>query len=177
MLRQFACQRFHLDSQNCRKSMLEVSTASRRKARKFIPRTPLKRKAFHILQIRCKMRRSRAHWSAFSIERLDTLTLPRYLLELALDVLQGCGMMPRSEQHLLVGREVRGHSSSLVTAGALKHLLAASFPLSLPKILGAFSLLYQWKIKFPLVNLFGGTLRLNERLRLGCHDPFIEWAC
>jgi hypothetical protein len=173
MLRPVAGHCFRRDSQNCGESMLAASTVSRWNAT-FIPRISLKSKVFHILPIRRDMRPSNAYRRAFSLETLDGLTLNRYSQNLALDMLKGCGMMPRSEEHLLVGREVRGHSSSLVTAGALKDSLAASFPLSLPQILSAFSLLYQWKIKFPLVNLFGGTLRLNERL--GCHDPFIEWA-
>jgi hypothetical protein len=174
MLRQFACHCFRRYSQNCGESVLAGSSVSRQSATTFIPRILLKSKVFHILPIRWHMRRSNAHWSAFSRGTLDGLTLTRYSQKLALDLLKGCGMMPRSEEHLLVGREVPGHCSSLVTAGALKDSLAASFPLSLPQILSAFSLLYQRKIKFSLVNLFGGTLRLNERL--GCHDPFIEWA-
>jgi hypothetical protein len=177
MLRRFAYHYSRPDSQNCGEFMLQRSTASRRSVTRCIPRTPLKRKPLCISLILLEMRRSSAQWSAFSLERLDALPLNRYSQHLALDLLDSCGMMPRSEERLLIGREVRADSSSLVTAGALKDLLAASLPLSLPKILSAFSLLYQRKIKFPLVNLFGGTLRLNERLRLGCHDPFIEWAC
>jgi hypothetical protein len=174
MLRQFACPWRSRNSQNCREFTLEWWTISRRVTTTFVRLIPWKSKLFHILPIRCAVRRLNAHTSASSYERLDGLTLTRYPQKLALDLLKSCGMMPRSEEHLLVGREVRGHSSSWITAGALKDSLVASFPSSLPKILGASSLLYQRKIEFPLVNLFGGTLRLNERL--GCHDPFIEWA-
>jgi hypothetical protein len=174
MLRSFARHCFHRDSQKCGKCVLRALTVFSCNATTFTSRIPLNSKVFHILSIRCAGQLSRPHASATSLDRLDGLTLTRYSQDLALDMLNGCGMMPRSEEHVLVGREVRGRSSSLVTAGALKDWLAAFFPSSLPKILGAFSLLYQRKIKFPLVNLFGGTLRLNERL--GCHDPFIEWA-
>jgi hypothetical protein len=160
------------DSQKCGGSMLGSSTAARQSAKPFIPGIPLNNELFQIPAIRSELRPSRTHPTAFFLARLDGLTRTRYSLELALDLLYGCGMMPESDGHLLIGREVRGHSSSLVTAGALKNSVAASFPFSLPKILSAFSLFYQRKIKFPLVNLFGGTLRLNERL--GCHDPFMS---
>jgi hypothetical protein len=146
---------------------------SRQQATTFIPGTRLKSKGFHVVPIRFHMPPSCTHLSASPLERLDGLTRACRRRQLALDLLHGCGMMPKSEERRLVGREVRGHSSSLITAGA-KDLLAASFPLSLPQILSASSLLYQRKIKFPMVNLFGTTLRLNEGL--GCHDPFIEWA-
>jgi hypothetical protein len=177
MLREFAYHYSRRDSQNCGEFMLQASIASRRSVTTFIPRSPLNREPFCIPLILLQMRPSSAQLSGFSLERLDAPPLNRYSQHLALDLLDSCGMMPRSEERLLIGREVRADSSSLVTAGALKDLLAASLPLSLPNILSAFSLLYQRKIKFPLVNLFGGTLRLNERLRLGCHDPFSEWAC
>ena len=109
-----------------------------------------------------------------SLETLDWLMLTRYPQHLALDMLIGCGMMPRSEKAIAYRTGSVGRSSSLVTARALNSSPAAAFPKSLPKEISAFSLLYQRKIKSPLVNLFDGTLRLNERL--GCHDPFIEWA-
>jgi hypothetical protein len=173
MLRQFAYRCFPGDSQNCDESLLQP-VISRQQVTTFIPGTRLKSKGFHILPIRFHMRPFRTHPGASPLERLDRVTRIRQSRELALDLLYGCGMMPKSEERWLVGREVRGHASSLVTAGAWKDLLVASFPLSLPQILSASSLLYQRKIKFPLVNLFGMTLRLNERL--GCHDPFIEWA-
>jgi hypothetical protein len=163
MLRQFACPWRSRDSQNCREFTLEWWTISRRVTTIFVRLIPWKSKLFHILPIRCNMRATRAHCHASSLDRLHGITVTRYSQKLALDLLKSCGMMPRSEEHLLVGREVRGHSSSLITAGALKDSLAASFPSSLPKILGASSLLYQRKIEFPLVNLFGGTLRLNEK--------------
>ena len=94
------------------------------------------------------------------------------LIKLEVELLGGCGMMPRSAQRSLVGREVPGSSSSSVAAEALESSLVASFPIEPPRILGAFSLASGWKTEFPLVNLFGGTLRLNERL--GCHDPFMS---
>ena len=140
----------------------------------FLYRIALNSNVLHIVPIGYVRESSPGPAKPASLDRLDEVTLASYPTNLALDLLNGCGMMPRSDGAMCLSDGNAGRSSSLVTAGALKDSLAAFFPSSLPKILGAFSLLYLRKIKFPLVNLFGGTLRLNERL--GCHDPFIEWA-
>ncbi len=129
-------------------------------------------KALYILPIRSLMREARRIPVSTNLRRLTALPLLATLIRLEFELLDRYGMMPRSEQRSLVGQEVLGSSSSSVTAEALESSLAASLPIKPPRILDGFSLVSGWKTEFPLVNLFDGTLRLNERL--GCHDPFMS---
>lgn len=164
------CSRY---SQNCGGAVPRLSEVFRWKWARIIPRSPLKSEVFHSLAIPPGPQRREPNGPCPLFINLRGLRLTGYFWRLALDMLHGCGMMPESEELMLVGREVPGRSSSSVTAGALKDWWAASFPLSPPENRRVLAILPA-EMKFPLVNLFGGTLRLNERL--GCHDPFIEWA-
>lgn len=84
------------------------------------------------------------------------------VVKLDLQLLMACGMIHRSEKRSLIGGVGRG-SSAYVRAWQSRravHSLAGYFPKN-TRVLS--------------VNLFGVTLRLNERL--GSHDPFYESAC
>jgi hypothetical protein len=66
-----------------------------------------------------------AHTNASRAHGFNRIALPGCPVDLALDLLQRCGMMQQSEGRLRLGREVQ--RSSPVTARALKHSPAALF--------------------------------------------------
>ena len=174
MLRSPARQRLHRDSQKCGNSVLRTVTFFPWNVTTFLYRIALNSNVLHIMPIGCVRESSPGPAKPASLDRLDEVTLARYPPNLALDLLNGCGMMPRSDGAICLSDGKCRPFQQFNHCRSIEGFAGGFFPSSLPKILGAFSLLYLRKIKFPLVNLFGGTLRLNERL--GCHDPFIEWA-
>jgi hypothetical protein len=147
---------------------------TRREARAFIPRMCLGSKALYILPIRSLMSVAPRIPLFTNSLRLTALPLLDTLIKLELDMLSGYGMMPRSEQRSLIGREVLGSFSSSVPAQALEGCLTASSPIEPPKNTSGYSLVSGWKTEFPLVNLFDGTLRLNEKTWLP--RSVYEWA-
>jgi hypothetical protein len=105
----------------------------RRPAKRFVLRSSLDSKALHILPIRFLMNGT-CRAPVFTKSRhLTVWLLIATLMKLEVELLCRCGMMPRSEQRSLVGREVLGTLSGSVTAGHRRSAGRASFPIETPK--------------------------------------------
>jgi hypothetical protein len=112
--------------------------------------TSSKSKLFDILPIRSQMRPARSVKSTRFRVYSALSPLPDLVEKLELKLLSTCGMIRKSEKRSLVGRVERG-SSACVRAWQSRravHSLGGSFLKN---------------TRVPLVNLFGVTLRLNEK--------------
>lgn len=93
-------------------------------------------KGLYILPIRSLMKETRSLPLFTNSLRLTALPLLATLIKLEVEMLTGYGMMPRSVQRSLVGREVLGSFSRSVAAQPLEGRIAASFPIEPPKNTG-----------------------------------------
>ena len=121
----------------CNFRLSEASSSSA--AKTSIPRMSFDNKVLPILPIRSLMTERRDIPAFTNSLHLTVLRLLDTLFKLEVELLMRCGMMPRSEQRSLVGREVLDSSSSSVTAPALEGWITA-FSHRVSQTLGALPL-------------------------------------
>lgn len=155
-------------------SAFTLSARSRRNTKRAMPRISLGGKVLHIFPIPCRRLRSGPQFSASLLDQLDVLTLTRCPEELALDLLRSCGYHAKIRAGFACRMGSTKPCQRLCHCKRIEGFAGAFLPFEPPQNTKGVFVTLPVENHFPWVNLFGGTLRLNERLR--CPDPFIKWA-
>jgi hypothetical protein len=147
----------------------------KRDVQTFIPRMSLDSKGLYILPILFFMNRPRPIPLSAKCLHLTLLPLIATLMKLEVELLRRCGIMARSEQRSLIGREVLGDRSRSVTAQARKEPLAASSPIDPPKNTRPVSLVWGVENQVSMGEPFWWDPASKRKTWLP--RSVYEWAC